>query len=245
MNLNRFAVVAASLLVFVFTAPARAQESRTLEISFNAGRVTLVAENVTLREILAEWARTGGSKIVNVEEVVGDPVLLTRFENQPEAEVLRTLLREVPGYGASMRAATQEGASAVEAVYILATRSAVAPASFATPSATNPSVAAVLDPNFLTPEPESAPRLILGSPDDEIPPVRPIIGEGPPMTPETPAPMDPNLRIGPGGVVTSTIPGVMIPPPNAPPGAGPGGPPTSPTGGRGRGGGGGGGGGQH
>jgi len=238
MTIKRLTFVVAVLLISTFAAPTRAQKARTLDISFNDGRVTLIADNVTLREILQEWARKGGSNIVNVGEVTGDPVLRTEFDNQPEADVLRTLLREVPGYGASMRAVTETGASAVAAIYIVATRSVAAiPSGFSQPSA--PTVAPVMDPAAFGPE--GAPRLIQGSPDNEIPPVRPIF-DGPPMTPEAPqqSPANPNLRVGPGGVVTSTVPGVIIPVQPAG-GAGSAPPtPTSPTGGRGRGGGGGG-----
>jgi hypothetical protein len=95
-------------------------------------------------------------------------------------------------------------------------------------------------------QPQPAPRLISGSPDDEIPPVRPLSGNMPPSTPGAPAGNNPNLRTGQNGIVTSTVPGVPIPAPADParmggPGA-PAGPPTLPPGRGGRGGRGGGGG---
>ena len=40
------------------------------------GRVTLVAKDVTVREILAEWARVGQTRIVNAEKLTGGPVTL-------------------------------------------------------------------------------------------------------------------------------------------------------------------------
>jgi hypothetical protein len=225
MTLKRIVVVAAALLTCAI--PMRAQSTRKLDISFNAGRVTIVAENVTLAEILGEWSRKGGSKIVNAERLPGGPVMLTEFKDQPEADVLRTLLREAPGYGAAMRTAGAGGASSVQTVYILAVRAMTA--------STNS--APMASPVQQSPSPVAAPRQIQGSPDDEIPPVRPLSPEvnpgGMPATPGGPAGQptnNPNLRVGPGGTVTSTVPGVVIPGPTpATPG--------KPNGGRGGGGG--------
>jgi len=226
MTLKRIVVVAAALLIV--SVPARAQGVRKLDIAFNEGLVTLVAENVTLAEILAEWSRKGGSKFVNAEKLAGTPVIPTEFNSQPEADVLRALLRDAPGYGAAMRTAPSASASTVQTVFILAVRSQAVSNSSAPP------------PQAQQPPPQAAPRMIQGSPDDEIPPVRPVSGDQPPMTPGAPAgqPSNSNLRTGPGGVVTSTIPGTIIPVQGAP--AGPAGTtPATPPGGRGRGGGGG------
>ncbi len=202
--------VLASLLAFATPVPA--QQARKLEISFNEGLVTLVAENVTLREILAEWARKGGSRITNGDKLTGEPVWPMEFRNEPEAAVLRALLRDLPGYGASMRIAPAPDASVVEAVFIQATRSITSSGSSGASAAPPPA-------NRLQfqepPQPQAAPRMIQGSPDDEIPPVRPLVGDRPPTTPTMPpagqSTPNPNLRVGPGGVVTSTIPGVIIP----------------------------------
>lgn len=230
MSLTRVVIAVAVLIASV--APAMAQGARKLDISFEGGMVTLVAENVTLREILAEWARKGGSRIVNAERLAGSPVYLTEFKGQPEADVLRALLREAPGYGVSMRNAPATGTSTVGTVMILATR---------TVPVTTSSVAPVSSqPQFQSPQPQAAPRLIQGSPDDQIPPVQPI-SSMPPSTQGGAAANNPNLRTGQGGIVTSTVPGVVIPVQGDPSRAGgpgsPTGPPTLP--GRGRGGGGG------
>lgn len=222
MTLKRIVVVAAALLTCAI--PLRAQSPRKLDISFNAGRVTIVAENVTVAEILREWSRKGGSTFINAERLPGTPVMPTEFKDQPEADVLRALLDEAPGYGAAMRSA-EGGASTVQTVWILAVRLTTASASPAS-SMTTP---------VQQQSPVAAPRLIQGSPDDEIPPVRPLTPEMNPGAPATPAkgpgapggqpPANPNLRVGPGGVVTSTRPGEIIPAPTPTPkpGAGRGG----------------------
>jgi hypothetical protein len=232
MSVSRvIAAVAAVLIASV--GHANAQGPRKLEISFDNGMVTLVAENVTLRDILAEWTRKGGSKIVNGDKLGGSPVYLTEFKNEPESVVLRTLLRDAPGYGMSMRAPAA-GASSIATVTILATRTMPVSNAAIAPQVT------MQQPNV----PQPAPRLISGSPDDEIPPAQPINGNMPPSTPGNSTNNNPNLRTGQDGIVTSTIPGVTIPGPPAGPGrmGGPGtptGPPTLPPGRGGRGGGGG------
>lgn len=211
MTLKRIVVFAAALLTCAI--PLQAQNPRKLDISFNAGRVTLVAEGVTLAEIFREWARKGGSTIVNAERLPGAPVLPTEFRDQPEAEVLRALLDEAPGYGASMRIAPSATASTVQTVFILAVRATTPSASASAPMS---------QPIQQVNSPVAAPRNIQGSPDDEIPPVRPLtpdMNPGAPATPSSPAgqPTNPNLRQGPGGIVTSTVPGVPIPGPTPTP----------------------------
>jgi hypothetical protein len=212
MTLKRFVVVAAALLTSAL--PMRAQSTRKLDISFNEGKVTIVAENVTLAEILAEWTRKGGSRFEISGRLPATPMMLTEFKDQPEGDVLRTLLREAPGYGAQMRTAGP-GASTIQTAFILAAR---------TTTATSSASAPISQPLQQSPSPVAAPRMIQGSPDDEIPPVRPLTPDmNPSGNPSTPAngpaspAANPNLRVGPGGTVTSTVPGVVIPGPTPTP----------------------------
>src|SRR5471032_603765 len=51
-----------------------AMNARKLQVSFANGGVTVLATNVTLREILAEWSRQGGTKFVDAEKLAGGPV---------------------------------------------------------------------------------------------------------------------------------------------------------------------------
>lgn len=238
MALTRPGLVVAlgAAIVLAGAASAAAQGARKLEVSFNDGKVTILAENVTVRDILQEWGRKGGSRIVNADRLGGAPVPYLEFRDEPEAAVLRSLLRDVPGYGAAPRVAPDAASSGIAAVFILATRSV--PVSGA-PMGGSPIVQA--PPS----SPQPAPQPLQGSPDSEIPPARQI-GELPPSTPGGQSNTNnPNLRSGPGGTVTSTIPGVVIPAPET---GRAGGPPAGPAttgpqpgrGGRGRGGGGGG-----
>jgi hypothetical protein len=82
--------------------------SAEVTLTIQAGRVTLVAKDATLRQILAEWARVGQTKIVNAERVPGGPLSL-QLTNVPEEQALETLLRPLSGYVAAPR--TTEGAN--------------------------------------------------------------------------------------------------------------------------------------
>ena len=62
-----------------------------MHVAIANGRVTVVAKDATLRQILAEWARVGQVKIVNLERVPGGPITL-ELPNMPEAQALDMLL---------------------------------------------------------------------------------------------------------------------------------------------------------
>ena len=68
------------------------------------GRVSIVAKDATVRQILAEWARVGQTNIVNVDRVPGGPLTL-ELTNVPEAQALEVLLRSLSGYITAPRTA--------------------------------------------------------------------------------------------------------------------------------------------
>jgi hypothetical protein len=116
----------AAALLIALAVPAHAQ----LRLSIANGHVTLFAQNVTVREILAEWARIGQTKIVNAEKLSGPPVTI-ELDNVPEAQALDTVLRSAAGYVMAPRAAGAPGASVYDRILILA--SSRPPAVVATP----------------------------------------------------------------------------------------------------------------
>ncbi|RPJ84168.1 MAG: hypothetical protein EHM13_05510, partial [Acidobacteria bacterium] len=95
------------LCLLAAASPASAGE---VKLQIRNGRVTLEASNATVREILAEWARVGGTRFVNAERVPGGPVTLL-LTDVPEAKALDTVLRSVSGYMAAPRPAAAPGAS--------------------------------------------------------------------------------------------------------------------------------------
>ena len=117
MRLRAFAVVA---VLAVCAAPAHAQ---AVKLEFNNGRVSLSAQNVPLRTILAEWARLGGTTIVNGDRVTGAPVTLELIA-VPERQALDTLLRGVAAYMLAPRRDGSIGSSTFDRILILPTSAA-------------------------------------------------------------------------------------------------------------------------
>jgi hypothetical protein len=143
-------------LLATATVSTQAPGPRQLEITFDQqGHVTLVANNVTLREILAEWGRRGGTRIINLEKLAGGPIEYPmRFENAAEMEVMQSLLRGVAGKVYVPRVLGTPGASRLEIVHLTPVSNAsgaYVPAPVAPPA-----------PNLPT----------RGAPEDEIPPAQ-------------------------------------------------------------------------
>jgi hypothetical protein len=156
------AVVLAGVLGWGAGAAAQTSD-RVLVLSFDAdGRVNLRAQNVTPREILAEWGRLCQCHLVNAEGLRGEAVTVPLlFEHQPQTVVLGSLLRQAAGYVLTPRRAGATGPSAYETIYIVATSN---------PSTTGYSAASA-------PMPAPAPISTRGSPENEIPPVPQIMGQ--------------------------------------------------------------------
>ena len=102
----------------LFMLIAASTASAEVQLSIHDGRVTLVATNATVRQILTEWARVGQTKIVNVERIGGGPLTL-QFTDVPEEEALDTLLRSVTGYMAAPRPVAAAGLSRYDRILVL------------------------------------------------------------------------------------------------------------------------------
>ena len=113
-----------ALFVLIFSASP--SDAAGLKLSMHDGLASLDAQDVTVRQILAEWARIGKTRIVNAERIAGPPVTLY-FENTPEKQALDIILRTIPGYMALPRATPVADASMYDSILIMATTTAVAP----------------------------------------------------------------------------------------------------------------------
>lgn len=164
-----------ALLAATTPAAAQAPTQPVLSLSFDAtGRVTLVAHQVTVRDILAEWARQCGCLIVNAARLGGEPLAVpVQFEHARQSDVLETLLRQAAGYVLTPKQAGSQSVSNYETIYILATSTPTAGAYVPPPPAAGP----------VGPQPPTT-----GSPDDEIPPVVPQMPMAEPQAPDTPQP---------------------------------------------------------
>src|SRR4026207_1705915 len=71
---------------------AASSASAEVQLSLHDGRVTIIARDATVRQILMEWARIGHTKIVNVERIPGLPLTI-ELRDVPEQQALKVLLR--------------------------------------------------------------------------------------------------------------------------------------------------------
>jgi hypothetical protein len=91
---------AAIAAIFAVPSPAAAGE---LRVSIANGRVTIVAQDVTIKQILDEWSRVGQTKIVGAERLAMTLVTL-ELRDVAEGRALESLLRSASGYIAKPRA---------------------------------------------------------------------------------------------------------------------------------------------
>ena len=177
-----------------------------LKLSMQDGRVTIIADNVPLRQILQEWARIGQAKIVNADKLSG-PAVTLQLNNVSEKEALDILLRSASGYIAAPRPVAMAGAAMYDRVTIMATSRP--------PAAT---AGNVIPPTYLRPP------MPVDVDDEPInvampqPPYNPAMGQFPGMPPQgvTGVPNVPQTQSQPGPM-TSPRPGAL-PQPQLPPG---------------------------
>jgi hypothetical protein len=100
--------------VLAGVAPARAE----FKLTIHDGKVTLVADNVPARQILAEWARVGQTKVVNADKLTG-PALTIRLEGVPERQALDVILRSASGFMVAERPAFDANASMYDRILIM------------------------------------------------------------------------------------------------------------------------------
>ncbi|HUP38646.1 MAG TPA: hypothetical protein VM115_00890 [Vicinamibacterales bacterium] len=111
--------------LFVLVVSAAPSWGAGLTLSIRDGLVTLDAQDVTVRQILTEWARIGKTRIINVERVTGGPVTL-KIDAMPEKQALDLILRAIPGYMALPRETMMADASRYDRILIMATTTTVA-----------------------------------------------------------------------------------------------------------------------
>jgi hypothetical protein len=229
-------LTSAVFLVTVATASA------DVHLTMQNGRVSLIAKDATVRQILAEWARVGDTRIVNMERVPGGPVTL-ELTNVPEAQALEVLLRPLSGYITAPRPVEAANLSRFDRIILMPTLASARPATPSTPPPVfqqnpqfPPQVAADDDdddgrpaPNVQVPPPGQRGPVFNTFPQPQVgnPQARPFTppepGQQAPANSPSPTPSAPY-----GGVA---VPGMVAPPPpnqgqapGAPPVRRPGGP---------------------
>lgn len=172
-----------------------------VQLTIRDGRVTLVAKDATVRQILTEWARVGQTNIVNVERIPGGPLTL-QLTNVPEEQALDVLLRSVSGYMAAPRPVVVENLSRFDRILVMPT--SVAPRVPAAPARPVPQ-----QPTFVPPLELPVGDDDRGPEEQEQPvpaavPGAPVPGRAPVFN-TFPQPQVVNPRQG----VPATVPGAM------------------------------------
>lgn len=98
----------------LLASPAAAE----LTLTISDGKVTLICDNAPARQILAEWARLGQTKVVGADKLTGPPLTL-RLENVPEQQALEIVLRAASGYIAADRPTLVASASRYDRILIM------------------------------------------------------------------------------------------------------------------------------
>jgi hypothetical protein len=140
----------------LLAAATASAASADVSVTIANGRVSVVAKDATLRQILAEWARVGQTRIVNLERIAGGPITV-ELTNVPEAEALDILLRPVSGFMAAPRPVQTATLSRFDRIVVMPT--IAAPRAPVTAAA-----AAAPQPAFTPPQPPPFPG------DDEADP---------------------------------------------------------------------------
>jgi hypothetical protein len=122
-------LVAAVVVLAGFALPANAQQ---VKLQISDGRVTLDAVNASVRQILAEWARIGGTNIVGADKITGGGLTL-KLVDTPEQQALDIILRNVAGFMAAPRRTAAAGASTYDRILIMATSASAAQAASTSP----------------------------------------------------------------------------------------------------------------
>jgi hypothetical protein len=229
-----------AVCAFMFASTARAD----VQVSLRNGRVTLIAKDATLRQILAEWARVGKLRVINLERIPGGPLTL-ELRDVPEGEALDILLRSLSGYIAAPRATVVADASVYDSISVMPTVAAAPtrsvagvppPAPFTPPGAFVPndddqSGPQGARPPVFAPQFPGQPTVQPGTPNNVARPVLPVVRPGivPPQpnvnpndpgSPPIPAPPFQNAPSatpgtqGPGAIGVSA-PGMVAPAPAA------------------------------
>jgi hypothetical protein len=178
-----------------------------LKLTLSNGRVTLIAQDVPLRQILDEWSRVGKTTIVNGDKLMGPPLTL-QLVDRPEREVLDLLLRSASGYIAAQRAVSIADASVFDRVMIL-------------PVSRGPVGVATNTPSPFNNRPVTMQQMPMPMPDDDNPVVdQPQVIPPGVATSPVPGPLPgsvPGAMQGPTGAqapaLTAPRPGMLPAPP--------------------------------
>ena len=173
-----------------------------VQVTLQDGRVSVVAKDATLRQIMTEWARVGQTKVVNVERIPGGPMTI-ELRNVTEDQALDILMRPLSGYIAAPRAAQAPNLSRFDRILVMPTVAAARQATTATSAPPAPVFqTAPPVPQFQQPQPDDND----GVPVENVPGVP----RGPVFT-AFPQPQVVNPNAAPNGQQYVPPPGMNLP----------------------------------
>ena len=188
-----------------------------VHITMQDGRVSIVARDATVRQILTEWARVGQTKIVNVDRIPGGPVTI-ELKSVTETQALDVLLRPLSGYILAPREVVGPNMSTSDRIIIMPTLAAAHQ-----PAAAVAAAASASPPPPLVPQPAPQFQPPIEDADDQPAHDQDVRSTGSTVTIAPPANGVPvlnpspvhSVEVAPQGV----IPGVgVLPRPTAVPG---------------------------
>jgi hypothetical protein len=205
--------IALTALVLLAGA-ATSAHAQSVSLEFNAGLVTLRAQNAPVRTILAEWARLGGATVLNGDRVAGAPLTL-ELTGVPERQALDIILRSVAGYMLAPRPAGSVGVSAFDRILILPTSTAPR-----APAAPPPAVgrAVLPQPQLIRPPAEADDDIPEDDPGSDAPPPQPrgIPTPRPGLPPQPIIGPEPQIIEDDGQAEAPPSPGTVTPTPANP-----------------------------
>lgn len=148
-------------------APAAVAGAAEVSLTIRDGRVTLVARDATVRQILAEWGKVGKITIVNLERVPGGPVSI-ELRDVPESKALDTVLRSVAGFLAVRRTTPEPGTSEFHRIVVMPVLASAVPAAGGQRQGAMPSAPAVRPQSPFRPEGPFTNRRRPGEPAEEV-----------------------------------------------------------------------------
>ena len=106
------------LLILLFRSTVNAGD---LQVTFENGRVTIVATEVSIQKILMEWTKVGSTQFVGISSLSRGSLVLKLIEVS-ELDALRILLRNAAGYVAAPKTTSADEGSRFGKVLVMATR---------------------------------------------------------------------------------------------------------------------------
>jgi hypothetical protein len=152
-------------------------QATTVRVAFDNGLVTLTASDALVTDVLAEWARVGGTVISGAERLPASRITVN-LANVPERDAMDAVLGSTAGYISAMRNDAPAGASSLRKLQLVLSSKAAPTAA----KLTRVIDATIPESNFEYPSPSFDAEALTANPNG-MPPQSPALSE-PQVMPE-------------------------------------------------------------